>query len=254
CTLLMAPQTTEFGAKVGLLAGLVVLTPLRFLFDRLLTADDRPSLRPLDLLTAGAAGSPARTFRRGAVLGSLIVLAAVGIVVAGTPARQSAQASGLPVPQLLTEVDPVTLPSVTMSPEAAALSTDVDPDALALALAEDLATENEAMLRADSSLLRAVDHGERLVEMERRIAAAATSDEYIVSNYDFDSLYLDVAFTNGPQGGASLGLVGQGSVERVTYDAAGVELHRAEAPVRTTFVLSQGNDNRWLIVSEVEDG
>ncbi len=34
-TLLMAPQTTEFGAKVGLLAGLVLLTPLRWVFDRL---------------------------------------------------------------------------------------------------------------------------------------------------------------------------------------------------------------------------
>ena len=41
CTLLMAPQVTEFGTKVGLLAGLVVMSPLRLVFDRVFQEEDR---------------------------------------------------------------------------------------------------------------------------------------------------------------------------------------------------------------------
>ena len=38
CTLLIAPQTTEFGAKVALLSGLVVLCVARLFLERFLPA------------------------------------------------------------------------------------------------------------------------------------------------------------------------------------------------------------------------
>ncbi len=254
CALLMAPQTTEFGAKVGLLAGLVVLTPLRFVFDRFLTSDDpaRASLGVVDLLAAAGDRRAVRTFARGAVLGSVAVLLAVGIVAAGAPARDSAQASAIETPMTEVEVDPSTLPPVTVSAEAAALSTQIAPDAIAVFLAENLAVEGDAMLRADTSLLRAADGGGRLVEMERRIEVAATRDELVVPYHTFDTLHLDVTFTDGPQGGASLGLEATGTVETVTYDAAGVEQERASGPFATTWVMGPGIGDRWLIVSEVE--
>ena len=87
CTLLMAPQTTEFGAKVGLLAGLVVITPLRFLLDRLFKSER------IDSLTKSSTSRPMRAFAPGAAVGALLVLIPLAIVLAGAPARESAQAA-----------------------------------------------------------------------------------------------------------------------------------------------------------------
>jgi Na+-transporting NADH:ubiquinone oxidoreductase subunit NqrB len=237
CTLLMAPQATEFGAKVGLLAGLVLLTPVRAAFDRL-----RLPAAPV---------APFRLFARGAVLGSLLVLLPVGIVAAGAPARDRAQALPAAAPTRIgVEIDRSTLPEVTVSEEAAALNAAGDPGMLAVALAEDLAVEREAMRRADTSLLRSAADGERLLAMERTIQAAATAGRFPVRDYTFDTLHLEVVFTAGPQGGATLALASSGTVEQVTYDAAGVELERDRAPFRTTFLLRPWPGGRWVITGE----
>jgi hypothetical protein len=74
----------------------------------------------------------------------------------------------------------------------------------------------------------------------------------VIPAHTFDSLHLDVVFTKGPQGGASLGLVATGTVDDVTYDAAGVEQGRESDTFATTFVMSQGVGERWLIVAEVD--
>ena len=72
--LLMAPQTDEFGSKVGLLAGLVVVCAMRPLLDQFLPAAARvPSGRP-------------QVTRIGALVAAG-VLVAVAIVAAGIPAR-----------------------------------------------------------------------------------------------------------------------------------------------------------------------
>ena len=248
CVLLIAPQTTEFGAKVALLAGLVLLTPFRFLFDRFLTKPE----------PTGVVGAPSlgrwRMFARGWVLGSVVVMFAVGTVAAGAPARESAQVTDGGAQPIAVEIDPASAPDVTVSVDAEALNSDVAEGAqgLAVMLAENLAIESEAMLRADTSLLRAADDGERLVEMERRIQVAATTGEFPVSVYRFASLHLEVVFTDGPQGGASLGLVATGSVDDISYDVAGVEARRTTRPFATTFVMRQGSGDRWLIVGEMD--
>jgi Na+-translocating ferredoxin:NAD+ oxidoreductase RnfD subunit len=239
CALLMAPQATEFGAKVGLLAGLTLLTPIRAVFDR------------VRLPTVSVA--PARLFARGAVLGSLLVLMPVGIVAAGAPARGGAPA--LPAAGLVgidVKIDRSALPEVTVSREAAALNGAADPGALAVALAENLAIEAEAMRRADTSLLRSADGGLRVIEMERRIQAAATAGRLPVLEHTFETLHLEVAFTDGPQGGANLALASSGMVERIAYDATGTVLERARAPFRSTFVLSPGPSGRWMIIGLVD--
>jgi hypothetical protein len=240
CALLMAPQTTEFGAKVGLLGGLALLTPIRAVFDR--------------VRRVAVPAVPVRLFARGAVLGSVLVLLPVGIVAAGAPARGGAQAppaAGLVGIDL--EVDRSALPEVTVSREAAALNgAAVAPGALAVALAEDLAIERAAMRRADTSLLRSADDGERLIEMERGIEAAATAGRLPALDHTFETLRLEVAFTDGPQGGAALALASSGTVERVTYDAAGTELERARAPFRSTFVLHPGPSGRWVIIAATD--
>ena len=63
---------------------------------------------------------------------------------------------------------------------------------------------------------------------------------YAVPTYTFDSLHVDVAPTEETQNAASLGLVATGTVETVTYDAAGAEQGRASEPFSKTFVLRPG--------------
>jgi hypothetical protein len=247
CTLLIAPQTTEFGAKVGLLAGLVLMTPLRYLFDRVFGAERVRGV------TTVSENRPRGAFAPGLVVGALMVVIPLGIVIAGGPARETATAAAMVAaapPDI--SVDPASLPAVTVSIEAEALDSQVDPQAVALELAEGLAIEAEAIRRGDTSLLRSADDGERLVEMERVVEVAATSGEHIVPAYVFDGLHMDVVFLEGSQGGASLGLVATGTVEHVTYDAAGVEQARESEPFTRTYALIPGTAGTWMIVADAE--
>ena len=256
CTLLIAPQTNEFGAKVALLGGLVVMTAVRYLFDRLLpevgSEPDRADTLVDRMVAPGELG-PRRTFLRGAALGSVVTLVAVAVVVAGAPARRPAQAVVVATP-VEVEVDPGSLPPVTIAAEVEGLNSqiaNVGGGELAVALAEDLMIEGEAMRRADSSLLRAANDGQRLLVTERRVEVAATRGEFVVANYRFESLHLVVVFTDGSQEGASLAFEAAGVVEQVTLDNAGLEVLREETPFETVFVMRQGAGQRWLIVDEL---
>lgn len=259
CTLLIGPQTTEFGAKVALLGGLVVMTSVRYVFDRVLPEkaadpEGRDTLVGRLVVSGGSRVGARRTFLRGAVMGSVLTLVAAGVVVAGDPARQTAQASVLEIPSVEIEVDPATLPPVTVGDDVEALNSAVATgggDDLAMALAEDLMIEAEAVRRADSSLLRAANDGQRLVDMERLIEVAATRGEFIVKNYRFESLHLFVVFTDGTQGGASLAFEGRGLLELVTLDAEGGEIGREESPFDSVFVMREGAGDRWLIIDEM---
>ncbi|MGH8927146.1 MAG: hypothetical protein ACRDWH_02250 [Acidimicrobiia bacterium] len=254
CSFLIAPHANEFGAKVGLLAGLVVLTPLRLLFDRFLP-DSRPAPGLfLDRLTIvqGASAAALRIFGRGAVAGASAVLVTAAIVAAGAPARVSAGVlPHPPAPELEVEIDPSTLPPVTVDPDVFALNSDIDTgqaSELAVTLAENLAVEREALRRSDASLLRAVDHGARLIEMERRIEQGEVSGERKVSDYTFDSLHLDVVFNDGSQGGPSLALLANGAVREIIFDTAGFEQGRVTIPFAGTFVLNRAAGDRWLLI------
>ncbi|HSJ71857.1 MAG TPA: hypothetical protein VLA29_09465, partial [Acidimicrobiia bacterium] len=244
CVLLIAPQTQEFGAKVALLAGLVLLTPVRAMFDRVL-AEGRVGSRAARLATA-----PRYAFSVGAVFGATLVMASVGMVAAGAVARPDggtgANADAVAVE---VEVDPSGLPNVTVSAEAAALEgvAAMDPTALGLALAEALEIEGLAMLRADTSMLRAADSGERLIDMERAVEAAATAGRPITDEFRFDTMHVDVVHTAGPQGGASLMIHGSGTVDHVVRDASGAEVERSSEAFESDFVLTLGSDGRWLI-------
>jgi hypothetical protein len=255
--LLIAPQTTEFGAKVGLLSGLVILCVARLPFERVVPAPntDRDRIRPFvaRLAWTGAErAAPRRAFLRGALVGSAVVVLGAGIVAAGAPAREAASAASVrAVPQVSVEIDPSSLPTVTVDDEMSRLSDDVEgPRAqeLALTLAENLEVEAEALLGADGGLLPAVDHGERLREMQRRVDEAVTTGETTVERYTFDSLHLVPIFAARGQAALSLGFEARGSVERITYGVDETEVGRSTSPFAFTFVLSQPTGGRWLIV------
>ena len=151
----MAPQTNEFGTKVGLLAGLVVLCAARPLLDRIAAraaiggGRDRPVRDPAcdrqrgDRAREGPSGS--------GWLGARCSCLGVGIVAAGTPAR------GLVVPDTAEmldgvphAVDPATFPAITSARMSATSTRRSRPaQRILVTLAENLELENQALLRRD---------------------------------------------------------------------------------------------------------
>jgi hypothetical protein len=262
-TLLIATQSTEFGAKVALLSGLVILCAARPILERLLPAvgsqRDRLGASLRGLARYGDVyAPPRRAFARGAVAGAAAVLVATAIVLAGALAREPVQQVRAAEQEVAldVEVDPSTLPPVTVDPEVAELSsslTGAGAHELAVTLAENLEVEAEAVRGAEKSLLSAVDHGDRLREMLGRIDQVVATGEAVVGHYAFDSLHLVLMPSEG-QSGLSVGLQARGTVEEVTYGADGQEDGRATSPYATTFVLSRPTGDRWLIVDTLPLG
>ncbi|MGA8040700.1 MAG: hypothetical protein WCA93_11390, partial [Acidimicrobiia bacterium] len=252
-TVLMAPQTVEFGAKVALLSGLVILSPIRGLYDHVPGIPIGDFLRGLG--NRLVSGRSSLIFTRGAFVGGLLTLMTLLIVFAGSPAREPTPSLG-GQPGAIGQIDPADLPTVTVDPDIARLNADIDVnDAqdLAVTLAEDLAIEGEAMRQVDASLLVSGDAGERLTEMQSLINDAVATGERPVSGYTFETLHLGIAGSETGQTGAALGFTGTGTLETVTYDALGAEKGRVEEDFQATFVLRQIAGDRWLIV-KVLDG
>jgi hypothetical protein len=187
------------------------------------------------------------------------VFVLASIVATGAPARQAAAAAAaaaaLPTP-IDVEIDATQLPAVTVSSEVRDLNSDAaaDPSQVAVALAKALFIENQAMLDSDTSLLRFSSEGPRLLEMERKVQAAAALGQLTVSDYAFTALHLEVVFTDGPQGGASLALAAQGELTEVQYNPDGVELERRTQPFDAVFALSPQTEGRWVISAVMDHG
>ena len=262
-TLLMAPQTNEFGTKVGLLAGLVVVCAGRPLLDRLLpeprsTADEvgRFATR---LATGGDAGAGiARGAVRVGIIGAAVLLVGVGIVAAGTPARgtvvpDTAELLGR-VPH---QVDPATFPTISVEQDVSDWDHQLagpEMQQVALTLAENLELENQALLRKDPSILSAVDHGDRLIEMQGRLDHAIATGTTVIPRYRFDAMDVSLLQPFGKQTGLSLGFTSRGTVTQETYDAAGNLQGRETSPFSQMFVIRRATGGRWLDVAVLPPG
>lgn len=258
-TLLMAPQTNEFGTKVGLLSGLVLVCAARPFLERLLPAprSEEDRLRAfasrLASLGSSAPASPGRRAAAAILAGVAVLAIGTGIVVAGTPARTPvAFDSSELLNRIPTQVDPATLPPVTVGQDVI----DFDPQlagpgmqAVVVTLAQNLELENLALLRRDPAILAAVDHGDRLKEMQARLDSAVGSGATNVVHYQFDSLSISLLIPFGVQDGFSLGLSGRGTAIRETYDAAGALRSREAAPFAQVFAVRRATGDRWLVVA-----
>ena len=257
-TLLIAPQTTEFGAKVGLLSGLVVVCAARPILERLLpepkSAQDR--LRAFaDRIATG--GNPAAGGARRAGAGLVAVLAVVliggGIVVAGSPARGvTLPVSAEVLNRLPTQVDPATLPPVVVGKDV----TDFDEtlagvgiNDVLITLAQNLALENEAMLHADRTVLAVADHGDRLAEMNQRLLTAQAAGQTVLTTYRFDSGSVALLIPFGKQDGFSLGFRMTGTQTVQTRDAAGAVVSEVVTPLDQVFAVRRATGDRWLLVA-----
>ncbi len=236
-TLLMAPQTNEFGTKVALLAGLVVMCAARPLVARFAPG-------PITI-SSGAV--------RAGLIGATVVVLGAGIVAAGAPAR------GVVVPEAADilgrvphEVDPATFPTISVEQDVSDWNHEIaGPGAqeLVLTLAENLELEAQALLRADATILEAVDHGDRLDEMQARLDEAEATGATVVERYQIDDVDVTLLVPFGRQDGLSLGLESSGTVTEETYDAGGQLQERTSAPFATTFVMRRATGDRWLNVA-----
>ncbi len=262
-TLLMAAQTDEFGTKVALLAGLVVVCAGRPILDRLVpeprsAADDLRRFATR-LATGGEAGAGIlRGLLRVGLIAAAVLLVGVGIVAAGTPAR------GVIVPgaadvlgRVPHDVNPATFPRISVDQDVLDWNHEiVGPVAqeLVLTLVENLELENQALLRADEAILKAVDHGDRLQEMQGRLHDAAVTGTTVIERYQIDDVNVTLLVPFGRQDGLSLGLQSRGTMTKETYDAAGRLQARGSSPFAKTFALRRATGARWLNVAELPPG
>ena len=261
-TLLMAPQTNEFGTKVGLLAGLVIVSAARPLLERFLpearsAADDIRQFAGR-LVLGGRGAGIARVGTRAGLATAAVLVVGVAIVAAGSPAR------GLVVPELRDAlddvphvVDPATFPTITIEQDVADWDHTIagaGAQEILVTLAENLEVESQALLRADGSLLIAVDHGDRLLEMQGRLHDAEESGRTRIEHYQFDDVRLVLIVPFGEQTGISLGFVSGGTVIQETYDADGALLESESAPFDLTFAVRRATGSRWLNVGVLPAG
>jgi hypothetical protein len=239
-TLLIAPQTNEFGTKVALLGGLAVVCAGRPILDWLTTQRGlRVSLPPAGALAAVAVVA--------------LPLLGVAVVAAGAPARGVVVASAEDVlGRVPVEVDPATFPEITVDQDVLDWNHEVSGAGdreIVLTLAENLELERRALLEADTAILEAVTHGDRLDDLRERLEKAEATGTTVVEQFQIDDVRLRLIVPFGRQTGLSLGLESRGTVTTETYD--GDELQdRTTAPFAKTFVMSRATGGRWLDVAE----
>ena len=238
-------------------------TAARPVLDRVLpeprSAADELGRFTTGLVTGDNAGTgilrgPARV----ALAVGAVLLLGVGIVAAGTPAR------GLVVPDTAEmldgvphQVDPGTFPEISVGQDVADWDHTIQgPGAqqILMTLAENLELENQALLRRDGSILTAVDHGDRLKEMQGRLVEATAKGTTVVAHYRFDSVKVTLIVPFGVQTGVSLGFDARGTVTEETYDAGGALQDRRSSPFAQTFAMRRATGSRWLNVAVLPPG
>ena len=258
-TLLIAPATIEFWAKVGLLSSLVIVCGLRPVFDRYLpaakTEADRPSWFVGRLTGPAPVGAHAiRTAGRVALAMVVLVTLGGGIVMAGTPARLTAPTGDVIYIDAASRVDPASIPAITMDPSVTTWNAErvrQEAPGLALRLAQNLAVENEAILAKDKDLLARVDHGDRLKENTAAIDQATQTGTTALTRYRFDSMFLTVKLL-ATQAGLGMAFVSHGTATTERYDASGHLVDRHDAPFSLMFVIRQVfGDDRWFDVGVI---
>jgi len=182
-----------------------------------------------------------------------VVVIGGGIVAAGAPARGQALGNADELlNRLPTNVDPATLPAITVAEDVVDFDHELagpGMNEVVVTLARNLELENQALLRRDEAILVAVDHGDRLVEMQERLQAAETSGTTVLIHYQFDEISVSLIEPFGAQTGLSLGLAGRGTMITETLDADGDSIGRESSPFDLTFAMRRATGDRWLNVA-----
>lgn len=260
CVMLMAPQETEFGAKVALLAGLTVMTTVRPVLERFLpapgSADDnvRHFVRHL-VGGAETRANIATATRRTATLALVAALIVGGLAVGGRSAQGilASEPENL-MGRLATRIDPATFPAISVDQAVIDWNHEIDASgarAIVLTLAENLALENQAIMDRDAALLEAITHGDRLEETQARVRTAVTTGRTTIDTYDLDSVRVVLLVPFGRQDGLSLGMIASGTVSTEVRDGSGALLSRTTNAFETMWAMRRATGSRWLTIAEL---
>lgn len=260
CVMLMAPQETEFGAKVALLAGLTLMTAVRPLVERMVPTagaeDDRLGVFIRRALNGTAAAAPVTTLvkRTGGI--TLATVLVVGALAFGAQSAQGILASEPEnlMGRLATRIDPATFPNISVDDAVVNWNHEISVDGartIVLTLAENLALENQALVERDAALLDAVAHGDRLDAMRERLSNAERSGLTTLHFHTFDDVRVTLLVPFGRQDGLSLGMIATGTVTTEVRDTNGTVVSRTSEPLRTMWALRRATGARWLIVAEL---
>ena len=259
-TLLMAPQTNEFGTKVALLGGLTVLLFAHPLFDRLLPEKGSVGDTIKGFAKRLVTGDRPGLLRPVSSVGTMVLVVAIigaGVVFAGTPARAAAAPDMTEVLNgVQQQVDPGTLPPITVNQSVKDWDHQIADSApqLLVVLAQNLGVESQALLKSNPSLLIAVDHGDRLVEMQARLKQVGATGTCVIDVYKFDAVNVTLIVPFGVQTGLSLGFNARGTVTHETYDSAGKLLSSQSSTFAQTFAIRRATGARWLNVAVLPPG
>lgn len=259
CVLLMAPQTTEFGAKVALLAGLTIMSVARLFLDRVVpaagaTSDTVRAFGRRMLQGPDLAAGPGRQAVRLASLSGAALLVVTGLSLGGRSAQ--GLLAGTPesvLGRITTNVDASTFPDITVDREVIDWNHEIDEEgarAIVLVLGENLQLERTALLDGDRALLEAVDHGDRLDALVVQLDESAQSGVTVVRSYRFDSVHVTLLVPFGRQDGLSLGMVSKGSVTIEHIRTDGTVIATSTEPFDTMWAVRRATGDRWLIVAE----
>ena len=256
CVLLMAPQTSEFWTKVGLLGGLTAMCAARPLIELLLPERDSPVDRFSNffgvLVGRGLRSRWARGLRY-SLLGLVVLAVPTGVIAAGLPARGTpVQGAHELLNRVLSQVDPSTLPTVSVDGSVTDWNHEITHEGaqqLVLELVENLEIESQALLHNDPSILTIVDHGDRLDDLRGQLAAAQQSGVTEVRSYQIKSAHLTLLVPFGRQDGLSLGVQTRGTVTiRVVHRDGSPDTVTTES-FAIEFAMRRATGDRWLNVA-----
>ncbi|MFN0029923.1 MAG: hypothetical protein ACKV2O_22445 [Acidimicrobiales bacterium] len=278
---LMAPYRSEFATKVALFAALAMVCGARALgtaavaaarkrtSERGASADvaaaqpqPQPQLLPMSMPMSMLLPMPLPlSMLLGAAAPVAVGLLAVGLVLAGAPARHAFppvgpanvinRAATLAALDLSPAVDLLPLPTISFDPSVHGFDASLVQDggaAVARSLQLNLAVEAEAQQRNDAELLVVVDHGARLAELRRTIDTAERTGRRTVPEHRISTMRLHVVRLGG-QAGSLLAVDTEGSVLRNELDPDGTVISTSREQASWRFVLRPaGDEGQWLIV------
>ena len=254
---LAAPQQTEFGTKVAILAGLAIVCALRFPLERLLPAagserdqprrwflgstTERPDPTPTAALPARTGLGPIRRAAAWLVAGGLF---AGLLVVAGIPTRSGSAlpgGSGVVAGRPAVPVSDASLPPVSVRSDVHTVDASISrPQARDIArdLIADLIITARAERRRDPRLAATAGTGAWLTQVNLKIQVARRTHQVETESYDFHQITIVLVRTRywaSPQIGAQTA----GTVARLLDDLAGrsTVVSRTSSAYHRTFVL-----------------
>ena len=263
--LFIAPNRTEWAAKVAVLGALTILTAARPWLERWLpvpgTPDDDPRRFAARLLRWGHGPRP--LVARAAAAGVGVVALATLVVVAGTPVRTLDPAAGTAAAaEVRRSAEPARpRPAVTLAPGAvppirvdttervASSIPAAEAELIARHLTENLAIQADALRRLDADLAATATDWSWHEQLADRITRARRDGRVTVPTYDLDRAVLAIARRPG-QAAPAVMVTFTGTRTDTTYDLRGDRvLERRSRPVTETYEVAWIREHH-LIVSD----